>query len=222
MYKILIVEDNKKLANELSVLLTRSGYVCDSIVDFENVCDYVINYNPDLLLLDINLPVYDGYYILREIRSKSNMPIIIVTSRNSDMDELMGMNLGADDFITKPYNHNILLARVSRIIDRIYDNNSRSVFSHKNLQLDLSLNQITFETNKIELTKNETRILEKLIQSPNHVVSRDDLMEFLWESNEFIDDNTLTVNINRLRKKIMDIGINEYIVTKRGKGYTLI
>lgn len=222
MYRILIVEDNIKLANELSVLLTRSGYTCDIIENFENVSDDAIRYKPDLLLLDINLPVYDGYYILREIRSKSNMPIIIVTSRNSDMDELMGMNLGADDFITKPYNHNILLARISRVFDRVYDRSSRSTFSHENLQLDLSLNQIQFQNNKIELTKNETRILEHLIENPKRIISRDDLMVFLWESNEFIDDNTLTVNINRLRKKIKAIGIDEYIVTKRGQGYTLI
>lgn len=222
MYRILIVEDNKKLADELSVLLSRSGYDCNILQNFENAVEDVINYGPDLLLLDINLPVYDGYYILREIRSRSNVPVIIVTSRNSDMDELMGMNLGADDFITKPYNHNILIARITRIFDRLNSTNTKSRFIHQSLELDISQNQIIFETRKVELTKNETKILERLIQNPSLIVSRDDLMEFLWESNEFIDDNTLTVNINRLRKKINEIGIDEYIVTKRGRGYTLI
>ena len=221
MYKISIVEDNPKISEELTKLLSRNGYICNAVENFEHVCDEVINQNPHILLLDINLPMYDGYYVLREIREKSNMPVIIVTSRNSDMDELMGMNLGADDFITKPYNHNILLARIARIIDRVYTTHNGRTYTYNQLEYDVSMLVVTYEDNKVELTKNEGRILECLMQNSKDIVSRDELMEFLWQSNEFVDDNTLTVNINRLRNKLKDIGVEEFILTKRGKGYTL-
>jgi DNA-binding response OmpR family regulator len=176
---------------------------------------------PNVVLLDINLPYYDGYYICREIRKISNVPIIVVTSRDSDMDEIMSMNLGADDFITKPYNTQILLARIASIIRRTYSNNDMEVFSHKELKYNLSTSEIEFNDKKQELTKNESKILYTLIKSKEKIVSRDELMKCLWQSDEFVDDNTLTVNINRLRKKIDEIGAVGYLQTKRGQGYIL-
>ena len=174
------------------------------------------------MLLDINLPYYDGYYICREIRKKSNLPIIVVTSRNSEIDELMSMNLGADDFVTKPYNTQILLARISSLLRRSYSKNESEVYQFKNLKYNLSTSEAEYEGSTIELTKNESRILYTLIKNKEKIVSRDDIMKSLWQSNEFVDDNTLTVNINRLRKKLEEIGAEGYLQTKRGQGYILI
>lgn len=173
-------------------------------------------------MLDINLPYYDGYYICREIRRKSNVPIIVVTSRNSEVDELMSMNLGADDFITKPYNTQILLARIASIIRRTYQNLDSEVFEFKGLKYNMSTSEMTFDNKKCELTKNESKILFTLMKNKERIVSRNDLMKALWQDDEFVDDNTLTVNINRLRKKLEEIGAVDYIQTKRGQGYILI
>lgn len=221
MYKILIVEDDIKIAEELSIMLSNNNYLCNTIKTFENVCEDILKENPSIILLDVNLPNYDGYYVLRDLREKSDIPVIIVTSRDSDVDELMSMNLGADDFITKPYNHNILLARISRIINRVYKGNFSNILSYGDLQLDISKSVIMSKGITSELTKNEGRIMECLINNSNTIVIRDELIEFLWQSNEFVDDNTLTVNINRLRKKLKNIGLDDFIQTKRGKGYTL-
>lgn len=219
MYKILIIEDEIKIAVELKNLLTSYDYECFILEDFNNPKNEIIKISPSIILLDINLPVYDGYHILRNIRKDMDVPVIIVTSRDTDMDELMGMNLGADDFITKPYNHNILLARISNLLKRTYEKNAYNVLQYKSLILNISTSSITFENNEIELTKNESKILEHLMNRKGKIVSRNDLIEQLWESEEFIDDNTLTVNINRLRKKIESIGAKDYIITKRGQGY---
>lgn len=221
MYKILIVEDDIKIAEELSIMLSNNNYLCSTIKTFKNVCENILKENPSIVLLDVNLPNYDGYCILRDLREKSDIPVIIVTSRDSDVDELMSMNLGADDFITKPYNHNILLARISRIINRVYKGNFSNILSYGDLQLDISKSVIISKGMTSELTKNEGRIMECLISNSNTIVIRDELIEYLWQSNEFVDDNTLTVNINRLRKKLKDIGLDDFIQTKRGKGYTL-
>lgn len=160
--------------------------------------------------------------ICREIRKASNVPIIVVTSRNSEIDELMSMNLGADDFITKPYNTQILLARISSIIRRAYQNVESEVFEFRRLKYNMSTSEMEFDDKKIELTKNESRILATLIRNKEKIVSRNELMKALWQSDEFVDDNTLTVNINRLRKKLEEIGAKDYLQTKRGQGYILI
>ena len=172
-------------------------------------------------MLDINLPVFDGYYICREIRSKSDVPIIIVTSRDSEMDELMSMNLGADDFITKPYNTQILLARISSILRRV-NNSTSQLLTHNGLNLNLSSGSISYNNNISELTKNELKILNYLILNKEKIVSRDELMEYLWSSEAYVDDNTLSVNVTRLRKKLEEIGLKNVIETRRGLGYILI
>lgn len=220
--KIFIIEDEEKIRLELSTFLNRYGYETSYSTDFENIVDISLKEEPDIILLDINLPYYDGYYICREIRRKSNVPIIVVTSRNSEVDELMSMNLGADDFITKPYNTQILLARIASIIRRTYQNLDSEVFEFKGLKYNMSTSEMTFDNKKCELTKNESKILFTLMKNKERIVSRNDLMKALWQDDEFVDDNTLTVNINRLRKKLEEIGAVDYIQTKREQGYILI
>lgn len=220
--KIFIIEDEEKIRLELSAFLNKYGYETSYSTDFENIVDISLKEEPHIILLDINLPYYDGYYICREIRRKSNVPIIVVTSRSSEVDELMSMNLGADDFITKPYNTQILLARISSIIRRTYQNLDSEVFEFKGLKYNMSTSEMTFNNKKCELTKNESKILFALIKNKEKIVSRNDLMKALWQDDEFVDDNTLTVNINRLRKKLEEIGAVDYLQTKRGQGYILI
>ena len=220
--KIFIIEDEEKIRLELSTFLNRYGYETSYSDDFENIVEIALKEKPHIILLDINLPYYDGYYICREIRKASNVPIIVVTSRNSEIDELMSMNLGADDFITKPYNTQILLARISSIIRRAYQNVESEVFEFRRLKYNMSTSEMEFDDKKIELTKNESRILATLIRNKEKIVSRNELMKALWQSDEFVDDNTLTVNINRLRKKLEEIGAKDYLQTKRGQGYILI
>lgn len=219
MAAIFIIEDDVKIRNELTKLLEKYGYECESSDDFAHMTEFVLRQNPQLILLDINLPVYDGYYICREIRRQSQIPIIIVTSRDSEIDELMSMNLGADDFITKPYNTQILLARISSVLKRTYHSEPVSVISHRGLELDLSRSLARSKNNAVELSKNELRILRLLMCNKEQIISRDEIMNDLWQSEEFVDDNTLTVNINRLRKKLEGIGVHDYLITKRGQGY---
>ncbi|MBS5936768.1 response regulator transcription factor [Clostridium sp.] len=220
--KIFIIEDEEKIRNELSTFLNKYGYITSYSVDFENIVEEALKSKCNLILLDINLPYYDGYYICREIRKKSDVPIIVVTSRDSEVDELMSMNLGADDFITKPYNTQILLARISSILRRSYNSVDLDILEYKELKHNLSTSEASYKDKKTELSKNESRILNVLIKNNGKIVSRNEIIEALWESDEFVDDNTLTVNINRLRKKLEEIGANDFLKTKRGQGYILI
>ena len=219
--KIFIIEDEEKIRLELSTFLNRYGYETSYSDDFENIVEIALKEKPHIILLDINLPYYDGYYICREIRKASNVPIIVVTSRNSEIDELMSMNLGADDFITKPYNTQILLARISSVLRRMYQNIDMDFLEFKGLKFNISQSFIEFNGEKIDLTKNESKILYSLIKNKEKIVSRNKLMDELWQSDEFVDDNTLTVNINRLRKKMESIGAIDMLQTKRGQGYIL-
>lgn len=222
--KVFIIEDEEKIREELTKFLEKYGYTVESSNDFENIVDISLEYEPSIILLDINLPYYDGYYICREIRKRSEVPIIVVTSRQSEMDELMSMNLGADDFVTKPYNTQILLARMASIMKRTYSNleGEGEVFEHRGLKYNMSTSEVSFNGEAKELTKNESKILYLLIKNKGKIVSRDDIIKALWQTNEFIDDNTLTVNVNRLRRKIEGIGAEGYLQTKRGQGYMLV
>lgn len=222
MEKIFIIEDEDKIREQLTTFLKRYGYEAVSSTNFENITEEALNSEPSLILLDINLPYFDGYYVCREIRKKSNVPIIVVTSRDSDMDELMSMNLGADDFITKPYNTQILLARIASILKRTYGNNvGHNILTYKNIKLDLSNATVTYNNESLELTKNDVKILSYLINNKGSIVSRDALMEHLWKADYFVDDSTLSVNITRLRKKLEEIGIENLIETRRGLGYII-
>ncbi|MCC5910728.1 MAG: response regulator transcription factor [Clostridiaceae bacterium] len=222
MEKIILIEDDKVIREELQNFLKRYGYIVNAPIDFNNIIGYIENENADLILLDINLPVFDGYYICREIRKISDIPIIIVTSRDSEVDELMSMNLGADDFITKPYNTDILLARIMNILKRTYGSlKTNNILSYKDINLDLSNATVKYKDKSLELTKNEVKILSYLINNKGSIVKRDSLMEYLWKSDYFVDDSTLTVNVNRLRKKLGEIGIEDIIETRRGLGYIM-
>ena len=219
----MIIEDEVIIREELKSFLSKYNYEVIAPSDFENVIEFILNENPDLILLDINLPIFDGYYICREIRKTSDIPIIIVTSRDSDMDELMSMNLGADDFVTKPYNTQILLARIVALLKRSGGSSNTSKYLiYNNFKINLSNATISLEDKEIELTKNEIKILSCLIENKGSIVSREMLMEYLWKSDYFVDDSTLTVNITRLRRKLEGTGIKDAIETRRGFGYIMV
>lgn len=222
MKKILIIEDDEVIREELQSFLRKYGYEVNAPVEFNNIIQYVEKENAHLILLDINLPEFDGYYICREMRKTSDVPIIIVTSRDSEVDELISINLGADDFITKPYNTEILLARITNILKRAYGNlKTNNTLNYKDFNLNLSNATVIYKDKSLELTKNEVKILSYLINNRGNIVKRDSLMEYLWKSDYFVDDSTLTVNINRLRKKLQEIGIENPIETRRGLGYIM-
>lgn len=222
MEKIIIVEDDKIIREELQSFLSKYGYEVVAPSEFKNIVEFILNENANLVLLDINLPVFDGYYICREVRKKSEVPIIVVTSRDSDMDELMSINLGADDFVTKPYNTQILLARIGALLKRSGSSTvSTNILTYKDFQLNLSNATVLYNGKEIDLTKNEVKILSYLINHKGEIVSRELLMEYLWTSEFFVDDSTLTVNITRLRKKLDEIGIENVIETRRGLGYIM-
>ncbi|MGN0144104.1 MAG: response regulator transcription factor [Clostridium sp.] len=222
MSRIMIIEDNENIKNELIEFLSRYGYEAYGVTDFKNVVEISLKDEPDLILLDINLPYYDGYFICREIRKEKNIPIIIVTSRDSDMDEIMSMNLGADDFITKPYNTQVLLARIGSLLRRAGGSTIPEIIEHKGLKLNLNKGEVSYKGKCADLSKNEFKILTCLMKSKESIVSREDLMDYLWNSDLFIDDNTLSVNVTRLRKKLNDLGFKNAIETKRGIGYILL
>ncbi len=222
MKKILIIEDDEAIRNELKTFLCRYNYDTLVVEKFENIIEEIKKENADLILLDINLPIFDGFYICREIRKNSNVPIIIVTSRDSDIDELMSMNLGADDFITKPYNTQILLARINSVLKIVYSKEVQESMVYKDLVLNLSNGTISYKDNTLNLTKNEIKILSYLIKNKGKIISRENLMEYLWNDDFFVDDNTLSVNITRLRKKIESIGLKNPIETRRGLGYIML
>lgn len=219
--KIFVVEDDKTLKRELMELLNKYGYETETSDNYQNIIEDIIEKKTDLILLDINLPYYDGFYICRELRKKTETPIIIVTSRNNDMDEVVSMNLGADDYITKPYNMQILLGHISAVLKRTKNANYLDCIEYKGVFLDLLKGNLKYNDKEIELTKNEFHILKLMMYNKGRIVSRDEIMEELWQSDEFVDDNTLTVNVNRLRKKLEENGIINFINTKRGQGYII-
>lgn len=221
MSKIVIIEDTETIREELKTFLITYGFDAVAPTNFENIIQEALNEAPDLILLDINLPIFDGYYICREIRKQSDVPIIVVTSRDNEMDELMSMNLGADDFVTKPYNTQILLARIETILRRVQGSSMRDTLVYNDLKLNLSNGSVTYKGEKAELTKNEIKILSCLYKNKGKIVSRDDLMDFMWNADVFVDDNNLSVNVTRLRKKLEALGMEKNIETRRGLGYIL-
>ena len=222
MDKILIVEDDEKLRAELEKFLKNNGYNISTISKFDNITEDILNKNADLVLLDINLPGADGEYICKEIRKTSNVPIIMITCRDNELDELISLNNGADQYVTKPYNLQILLAKISGLLKR----NQRTVMKQnkidfKDFILDVSKSVIEANNKQVELTKNEFKILHFLTLNRGKIVPREDIMEYLWDSEAFIDDNTLTVNIKRLRNKLEELNLQDLIETRRGQGYIL-
>ena len=221
MQNILIVEDDEKLREQLEIFLNNNGYKAESLESFDNTIQDIIYINPDLVLLDINLPGADGEYVLKEVRKQSNVPIIIVTSRDNEIDELLSINYGADHYITKPFNIQILLAKISTLLKRSNMGSVQDKIIVQDFIINLSNSTIVRNGKQIELTKNELKILRYLAERKNTIVSRDEIMSFLWESESFIDDNTLTVNMTRLKNKLEELDLKDLIITKRGQGYIM-
>ena len=222
MKRILIIEDDEKLRCELETFLNKNGFVATSLNKFDNAVEDILNEKADLLLLDINLPYTDGKFICKEIRKISNVPIIMVTSRDNEMDELLSLNYGADQYVTKPYNIQILLAKIVGLLKRNQNaGNNPDKIDCGSFILNTAGRIIEKEDNKVELTRNEYKILEYLVLHRQQVISRDEIMDYLWESEEFVDDNTLNVNIKRLRTKLEELGLIDQIETRRGQGYLL-
>jgi two-component system, OmpR family, response regulator protein BraR/BceR len=220
MYKILIVEDDLVIAKTVMNHLTSWGYDVECAEDFKNVLGGFVSFDPQLVLLDISLPFFNGYHWCTEIRKLSKVPIIFISSVSDNMNIVMAINMGGDDFIAKPFDLNVLTSKVQALLRRTYDFTGQThLFEHKGAILNTSDSTLTFNGEKIELSKNDYKILHILLENKGKIVSRDTLMTRLWETDDFIDDNTLTVNINRLRKKLADIELDDFIKTKKGIGY---
>lgn len=222
MQKILIIEDDEKLRHELEIFLNRNGYEAASFERFDNTLQELIKSNADLILLDINLPNADGEYILKEFRKVSDVPVIMITSRDNEMDELLSMHYGADHYVTKPFNTQILLAKIVAILKRTNSAVSQEKINCGKFVLNLSKSRIEMGEQRAELTANELKIMKCLVKNRGSIVSREDIMNDLWDSEAFIDDNTLTVNVTRIRKKLDEIGLQDIIETRRGQGYIFI
>ena len=220
MNKILIIEDDSTLCEELTILLERSGYLTDSIKDFEDVLSRMIKTDASLILLDINLPGENGENLLREFRKKRDTPVIMLTSRTGDLDEVLSMSYGADDYITKPYNPTILLLRISAVLKR--SARTGQVQMYRDVQVSMVKGSLIKDDKEQVLTKNEMIIFQLLLDRQGEIVSRDELMTVLWDNDEYINDNALSVNISRLRTKLSVFGLTEAIETRKKQGYILI
>ncbi len=219
MTKIKIIEDDLSIANELKEILENAGYLAEVTEDFSTILDQIRKEQPDLILLDINLPKINGEILLQQIRKESNIPVIMVTSKNTEVDEVLSMSYGADDYITKPYNPTILLLRIGAVLKRSERSTDKIIYH--NLEVIPQKGIINQENKEIILTKNEMIIFLYLLQHQGKIVTRDELMTDLWNNDEYINDNALTVNISRLRSKLKEIGYEEAIETRKGQGYIL-
>ena len=220
MKKIMIIEDDTIISKELYELLVNAGYEALILKDFSNAKEEVLKSNIDLILLDINIPYQNGEQLLKEIRKESNIPVIMVTSRANETDEILSISYGADDYITKPYSPTILLLRIQNIFKRL--DNSTEVLKYKDLEVSISRGILSKENQILELTKNEMLIFQHLLNNQNRIVSRDELMTILWNNEEYINDNALTVNISRLRSKLEGFDYPNAIETRKGQGYILL
>lgn len=222
MYRILIVEDDPGIASAMEQQAKLWDFDVRCVADFRNVMTDFAEYNPHLVLLDIGLPFFNGYHWCSEIRKVSKVPILFISSASDNMNIVMAVNMGADDFIAKPFDQSVLIAKIQAILRRTYDfASSVPVFEHRGALLSTGDNTLTFQGKNIPLTKNEYRILLALLENKGKVVSRERLMERLWKTDSFIDENTLTVNVNRLRKKLDAAGLQDFITTKFGVGYLI-
>ena len=223
MMKIMIVEDEETVRELVAENLRKWGFETVEVTDFKRVLDIFEEEQPHLVLLDINLPVFDGYYWVQKIREISKTPVIFISSRDTNADSIMSMNMGGDDYVTKPFSTDILIAKVNALLRRTYDYSKAdsSSLEHNGLTLNMENSTLTIDSSSVELSKNEFQLLLILMKNNGKIVSREKLLRALWDDERFVDDNTLTVNINRLRKKIEGAGISGYIETKVGQGYII-
>ncbi len=220
MYRIMIVEDDPLIAKTVGETLSSWGMEVHCVEDFQNVMAEFASFAPQLVLLDISLPFYNGYHWCQAIRQVSKVPVIFLSSASDKMNIILAVNMGADDFIAKPFDLNILTAKVQALLRRTYDfGKETNILEHRGAILDTSSGVLNYQGKRVELTKNEWRILQVLMENKGKAVSRDTLMMRLWESDSFIDDNTLTVNVTRLRRKLEEAGLENFIRTKKGVGY---
>lgn len=222
MYRILIVEDDEIIARSIQEHLQAWNYEVYRIQDFSQVMAEFAAVQPQLVLMDITLPFFNGYHWCSEIRKVSQVPVVFLSSASDNMNIVMAVNMGADDFIAKPFDMDVLTVKIQALLRRSYDfAGTSSILEHKGVMLNITEATLTYQGEKIELTKNDLKILQVLMENKEKVVSRDTLMTKLWESDDYVDENTLSVNVNRLRKKLESIGIEEFIITKKGIGYRL-
>ncbi|WP_326910218.1 response regulator transcription factor [Sedimentibacter sp. MB31-C6] len=222
MYKIMIIEDDFTIAKALKNHLQSWDYEVIYITDFKNIVEQFLQHEPHLILLDITLPYFNGFYWCSEIRKHSKVPIIFISSASDNMNIVMAINMGGDDFVAKPFDINVITAKVHALVRRTYSFQGMvNIIEHKNAILNLSDTTLTYQEQKIDLSKNEYKIMQILYENLGKVVYRDAIMTRLWESDSYIDDNTLTVNMTRLRKKLEEIGLSNFIETKKGMGYII-
>ncbi len=223
MYKIYIVEDDSSIASAIKQQAEMWDFTVKVAQDFRNILAEFASFSPHIVLLDISLPFFNGYHWCSEIRRVSSVPIIFISSASDNMNIVMAMNMGGDDFVAKPFDQSVLMAKIQALLRRTYDfGKSVTVFEHRGAMLNTGDNTLTYGETKIILTKNEYRILLALMESKGKIVSRERLMERLWETDSFVDENTLTVNVNRLRKKLDSAGLKNFITTKFGVGYVIL
>ncbi len=220
MEKILLIEDTLQMQKYISDFLTQQGYIVKVLEDYDNVVKEIEDFKPSLVLLDINLPKYDGFFYLKLIRKNFSIPVIILSARSDESEQVRGIENGATDYITKPFSINILLAKINALFQRLETDSS--IVAVSDLVVDNQLLNVKYKDKVVDLTKNEFKILSVLIKNKNAVVSRNELLEQLWDDTSFVDDNTLTVNISRVKKKLQDIGLDDVIVNKRGVGYIFV
>jgi DNA-binding response OmpR family regulator len=224
MYKILIIEDDKALCSNLKKSLDKWNFDTYHIEDFRDVLRAFHEVKPHLVLMDVNLPYFDGFYWCKSIREISKTPIIFISSRNSNMDIILAVNGGADDYITKPFSFDIVLVKIQALLRRTYDyqDETRDTIECNGVILDINSGTLFYQDKKVELTKNEQKILILLMKNKAKIISREMLMKVLWDSDYFVNENTLTVNINRIRNKLGEIGVLSFITTKKGEGYVIL
>lgn len=222
MYKIFLVEDDETIAKMVKNHLEKWDYEVRIAQKFDRIMAEFADYEPQLVLMDIGLPFYNGYHWCTQIRKVSNVPVVFLSSAADNMNIVMAVTMGADDFIAKPFDMQVLTVKIQAILRRSYDfAGNSSVLEHKGAMLNISEAELSYEGESMELTKNELKILQTLFENKASIVTRDTLMTKLWESDTYVDENTLSVNVNRLRKKLASIGLSDFIITKKGIGYKL-
>ena len=222
MHKILLVEDDEVIRQQVKKMLEQWGYEVVLVEDFMEVLSIFVKEEPHLVLMDIGLPLFNGYHWCQEIRKVSKVPIMFLSSRDQAMDIVMAINMGGDDFVTKPFDQNVLLAKIQGLLRRSYEfGKDQSLLEYMGVILNLKAMDLVYQGEVVSLTKNEFQILQVLFERSGNIVSREDLMKELWNSDLFIDDNTLSVNVARLRKKLEAVGLKDFIETKKGVGYGL-
>lgn len=223
-YRILIIEDDRLMAEEIKGLLEGWNYEVSLVEDFTKITEEAYEVQPQIILLDINLPSFDGFYWCRKLREITKVPIIFLSSRDSSMDIVMAMNNGGDDYIQKPFDSNVLVAKLQAIVRRTYEIeiSQKTVLSYKGMQLNIEQMTVSYSGQSLELTKNEFKILKLLLEAKGQVVSRNEMMKGLWDEEVYVNENTLTVNVNRLRSRLEEMGLKDVIMTKKGIGYMML